>query len=120
MLYAAVDQSIKNNLKSSGINSQTELFDVTLVLAYRDSVARSFDYTSCRIVDYIVKTEHDLEEIFYKGFTLTNEFYFECLGYAPSNPVYDALSEISKANTRSSVDWESEQCQSWGPNFRSS
>ena len=119
LLYAAVDQSIKNNAKSSGINRQTELFDVTLVLAYGDHVTRSFDYTSCRVVDYIVKTEHDLEESFYKGFALTNEFYFECLGYVPSNPVYDALSEISKANTYSSIDWESEQRQSWDPNFRS-
>jgi len=120
LLYATVDQSIKNTLKSSGINSQTELFDVTLVLVSGDNVARSFDYTSCRIVDYVVKTEHDLEESFYKGFALTNEFYFECLGYVPSNPIYDTLSETSKANTRSSVDWESEQRPSWGPNFRSS
>ena len=30
LLYAAVDQSIKNNAKSSGINRQTELFDVNL------------------------------------------------------------------------------------------
>ena len=120
LLYAAVDQSIKNTLKSSGINSQTELFDVTLDLAYGDNVVRSFDYTSCRVIDYIVKTEHDLEESFYKGFALTHEFHFECLGYFPSNPVYDVLSEVSKANTRSSIDWESEQRQSWGPNFRSS
>jgi len=28
----------------------------------------------------------DLEESFYKGFAMTNEFYFECLGYRPIDP----------------------------------
>ena len=64
------------------------------------------------MVDYVVKTEHDLEEIFYRGFALTNEFHFECLGYDPYDPKFDTLSEIPKANTSSSMDWESKQRQS--------
>ena len=26
------------------------------------------------------------KKAFYKGFALTNEFHFECLGYTPMNP----------------------------------
>ena len=95
------------------------MFDVNLVLAYGEDVVRGFDYTKCHIVNYVVKTEHDLEESFYKGFVLTNEFYFECMGYHPYDPSFDALSEIPKVNTRSSIDYESEQRQSWGPGFTS-
>lgn len=120
LLYDAVDRSMDNVSKSTGVNSLEKLFDVNLILVYGKDVVRGFDYTQCRTVDYVIKTEHDLEESFYKGFALTNEFHFECLGYDPYDPIFDALSEVPKAHNSSSIDWESEQRQSWGPNFRSS
>ena len=117
LLYDAVDHTLDNPAKSTGINSLEGLFDVNLVLVNDGEVVRGFDYDQCHIVNYVVKTEHDLEESFYRGFALTNEFYFECLGYDPYDPAFDALSEIPKVQTRSSIDYQSEQRQSWGPGF---
>ena len=68
----------------------------------------------------MIKTEHDLEESFYKGFALTNEFSFECLGYEPYDPKYNALFKVVKADTESTIDWQSNQRSTWSPNFRSS
>jgi len=120
MLYEAVDQSILISSKTTGISSLERLFDVNLVLVYGDNVARGFDYSQCRVVDYVLKTEHDSEESFYKGFALTNEFHFECIGYNPYDPQYDNMNNIPKANTDSSSDWQANQRSTWGPNFRSS
>ena len=118
LLYNVVDSSREISSKSTGVTSLDELFDVRLVLAYDEQVVRGFDYSKCRVVDYMIKTEHDGEESFYKGFALTNEFYFECLGYHPFDPIYDAMSVVPQADTQSSIDWQSKQRSSWGPNFR--
>jgi len=120
LLYDAVDQTATIGPKSTGVSSPSELFDVNLVLVYGDDVVRGFDYSKCRIVDYMIKTEHDLEESFYKGFALTNEFHFECLGYHPYDPKYDALFQVPKADTQSSIDWQSNQQSTWHASFRGS
>ncbi len=117
LLYDVVDHSLDNPARTTGINSLEKVFNVNLVLVNDGMVVRGFDYDTCHIVNYVVKTEHDLEESFYKGFALTNEFYFECLGYHPYDPIFDALSETPKLNTRSSIDYQAEQRQSWGPGF---
>ncbi|MCH9657706.1 hypothetical protein K0U27_03240 [archaeon] len=119
LLYDAVDHSLDNPARSTGINSLEGLFDVNLVLVYGEDVVRGFDYDKCHIVNYTVKTEHDLEESFYRGFALTNEFWFECMGYHPYDPVFDALSETPKVVTHSSIDYQLEQRQTWGPGFTS-
>ena len=117
MLYDAVDRTRIIGPHSSGVSALVELFDVNIVLVYGDDVVRGFDYTNCRIVDYVVRTEHDGEESFYKGFALTDEFYFECQGYHPFDPKYDALFNVSRANTESSLDWQEKQRTTWGPGF---
>ena len=118
LLYDVVDNSRMAGPHSSGASSLIDLFNVNLVLAYGDDVVRGFDYTKCRIVDYVVKTEHDGEESFYKGFALTDEFYFECQGYRPFDPKYDAMFDVSSGNTESSLDWQEKQRSTWGPGFR--
>jgi hypothetical protein len=120
LLYEAVDDIRQIGSKSSGTYSLSKLFDVNIVLVYGDDIVRGFDYSKCRIVDYMIKTEHDLEESFYKGFALTNEFHFECLGYHPYDPKYDALFQVPKADTQSSIDWQSNQQSTWPANFRGS
>ena len=66
---------------------------------------RGFNYSDCRSVDYVVKTQHDKEESFFKGFSLTNEFHLECKGYHPNNPLYDAMFETyEKASNPSTND----------------
>ena len=104
LLYEAVDDTRQIGSKSIGTNPLLKVFDVNIVLVYGDDVVRGFDYSKCRVVDYMIKTEHDLEESFYKGFALTNEFDFECQGYHPFDPKYNALFEVVKADTESSID----------------
>ena len=119
LLYDAVDHTLNNPAKSTGVNSLERLFDVNLVLVNDGEIVRGFDYDMCHVVNYTVKTEHDLEESFYRGFALTNEFWFECLGYHPYDPQFDVLLEIPKVRTSSSIDYQLEQRQSWGPGFTS-
>ena len=119
LLYHAVDEAKKSQSKITGVTSSKDLFDVNLVLVNGDHTVRSFDYSKCRIVDYVLKTEHDLEESFYKGFALTNEFHFECQGYVPVNSHYSEMFFIPQSTeTESSKDYESKQRSTWGPNFR--
>ena len=61
-----VDDSRKYDPKSTGVSINEELFDVNLAVVYGDEVVRGFDYTKCHVTDYMMKTEHDAEESFYK------------------------------------------------------
>jgi hypothetical protein len=119
LLYHAVDEAKKSQSKTTGVTSLHDLFDVNIALVNGDHTVRSFDYSKCRIVDYVLKTEHDLEESFYNGFALTNEFYFECHGYVPGDSHYDELFDTPKSTgTESSNDYQSKQRNTWGPNFK--
>ena len=117
LLNDVVDNSRKTGAKITGINPLTELFDVNLSLVYGIETIRSFDYNNCRVIDYVIKTEHDAEESFYNGFALTNEYHFECQGYHPVNSS-DLSPKQSKAKSESSIDYKAKQKSSWDPNFR--
>ena len=117
LLYDVVDNARKSDSKSTGVSTTDELFNVHLTIAYGNDVVRGFDYTKCHVVDYMIKTEHDAEESFYKGFALTNEFSFECQGYHPYDPLYDKLFEIQKAQNESTLDRLANERSTWGPNF---
>ncbi len=103
LLYNAVDRTLQMS-RSTGVSGFEELFDVNVVLVYGTDIVHGFDYSKCHVIDYVLKTEHDAEESFYKGFALTNEFHIECMGYTPFDPKYDAVFEVTKAQTQSSVD----------------
>ena len=94
------------------------MFNVHVALVYGDETVRGFNYNKCHIVDYMIKTEHDGEESFYKGFALTNEFSFECQGYHPYDPLYDDMFKITKAKNESSLDRLESQRSTWSPNFQ--
>ena len=117
LLYDAVDNARKGGSKSTGVSTTEKLFDVHIVLAYGNNVVRGFDYTKCHVTNYMLKTEHDAEESFYKGFALTNEFDFECLGYHPYDPLYDSLFNTTKAKTESALDRQAKEKSTWSPNF---
>ena len=119
LLYDVVDNARKSDSKSTGVSTTDELFDVNLILVYGKDVVRGFDYNKCHVTDYMVKTEHDAEESFYKGFALTNEFHFECLGYDPYDPRFDNMFVTDKANNESSIERQEKEKSTWGPNFRS-
>ena len=114
LLYGVVDDSRKTGAKTTGVSSLDELFDVNVSMMYGNIHARGYDYSKCHVTDYKLKTEHDLEESFYKGFALTNEFHFECIGYSP---VEIHLTSSEKGDMESSKDYQAKQRSSWGPGF---
>lgn len=115
MLYAAADAHLKHGPNSSGVTGNSVLFDVDVDLTYAEKIIRGYSYSDCRVVDYVIKTQHDKEESYFKGFALTNEFHLECKGYHPNNPMYDAMFVVEKANTQSSMDLRN--TDQWPPGF---
>lgn len=127
-LYGAADQGMER-ASATGPGSSMDLFDVDVQLAYgapagaapgmwgkkggagevHAGVVRGFEYRDCRVTDYVIKTQGDKEEAYFGGFAHSNTFGFECLGYHPYDPVYDALSVHEKPDLRSSIDYEREQ-----------
>ncbi|WP_428323746.1 hypothetical protein [Nitrosopumilus sp.] len=116
LLYEVVDNSRKTGSKTTGVSSLDELFNVNVSMMYGNILARGYDYSNCHVTDYLLKTEHDLEESFYKGFALTNEFHFECLGYSPVDPHLN-MNNPQKGDVESSKDYQAKQRSSWGPGF---
>lgn len=116
LLYKHVDEAQKIGQNFVGSSSLTDFFDVDVTLVYGENNVRTFNYSDCRSTDYTVKTQHDDEESFFKGFSLTNEFLLECKGYHPNSPVYDAMFEtVTYANTLNTNDLRN--TDSWGPGF---
>ena len=114
LLYSAVDENLK--LQSiSGTNPILELFQVDVELMVDDKVVRVFNYVDCRVTDYVVESERDKEDGYFKGFALTNTFDIECQGYHPNNPVYDTMFSIEKAKNTNSADLR--QTHDWGTGF---
>ena len=116
LLYEVVDNARKTGPQTTGVSSLDELFSVRIDLMYGDIQTRGYDYSNCHVTDYLLKTEHDLEESFYNGFALTNEFHFECLGYTPIDP-HLGMNDPAKAETESSKDYQAKQHSTWGPGF---
>ena len=104
LLYDAIDTSLTMGPNTSGIASNTKLFDVDVDLMYGDHSVRGFNYTDCRVILHFFETERDKEDGFFKGFVHENTFEFECKGYHPNNPIYDSMFEIEKADTQTSSD----------------
>lgn len=104
LLYKRVDQAAKIN-QVSGVTNSHELFDVDVNLMYDDMAVRGFSYADCRVTDYVVKTQTNKEETYFKGHALSNTFNFECHGYHPYDPIYNAMFENNyEATTISSLD----------------
>jgi len=114
MLYHRVDENLKLT-SSTGASNFLELFDVDVDLVYGDKIVRGFNYSDCRVIDYVVQTQQNKEESYFKGFALSNTFELECLGYHPNNPVYDAMFIKEKAKTTTTNDLRN--TDQWGPGF---
>jgi len=114
-LYKRVDDNLKIQ-GVSGANIMTELFDVDVNLV-NGEIVRGFNYSKCRVVDYVVASDMNKEESYIKGkFALENTFDFECQGYHPNNPMYDVmLNPYKKADTISSLDLRN--TDDWKPGF---
>jgi hypothetical protein len=114
ILYNHVDDLIK--VQGVAGTSNVDLVDIDVDLVSDGKVIRGFNYNNCRAIDYTVETETNKEESYVKNkFALENIFEFECQGYHPNNPAYDAMFSVEKANTESSSDLRN--TDKWGQGF---
>ncbi len=103
MLYNHVDENLK--VQSVKGTSLKELVDIDVDIVLDGEVVRGFNYSNCRATDYRVETDPTTEESYVKNkFALENIFDFECQGYHPNNPIYDAMFKVQKADNTSSND----------------
>lgn len=103
MLYNYLD----NNRKIQGVagTQNKELVDIDVDLMSDDGIIRGFNFNHCRAIGYEVSTNPNSEESYVKNkFALENIFEFECQGYHPNNPAYDAMFAVEKADTYSTKD----------------
>ena len=116
MLYQRVDENF--NIQSVSGSSYVENFDVDVELMYGEERVRGFNYSDCRVIDYDVGSDMNKEESYIKGqFALETTFDFECRGYTPNSPAYDALYETTTyAKTLNTNDLRS--TDDWGPGFK--
>ena len=104
LLYKTSDKAWKYN-DIPGMDYMTE-FDVTILLAKGGDIVRQFEYSSCTVDEYEVKTFYDKEEGWTtsKGFAVIDEFEIICDGYEPVNPTYEDTNAVKKADTLSTLD----------------
>ncbi|MEX0861450.1 hypothetical protein [Nitrosopumilus sp.] len=115
MLYKRADNNLEMT-SSTGTNPMLELFNVDIQLILGEESVRGFNYADCRVVDYEVQTIRNGEENYFKTFSLSNTFEFECLGYQPYDPVAESMSKMhKKAVTENTSDIR--KTHSWGPDF---
>lgn len=115
LLYKRVDEAVKIN-QIEGASRAHELFDVDVSLIHDGMITRGFSYSECRVIDYDVKTLTNKEETYFKGHALANTFEFECHGYKPYDPIYNAMFDIDKADTISSMDLR--ETQDWSDVYK--
>ena len=114
MLYDFVDKNRK--IQGVGGTSNKDLADIDIRITSGDEMIRGFNFVHCRAIDYTVETDPNSEESYTKNqFALENIFDFECQGYHPNNPAYDAMFNVDKSNTPSSSDLRN--TDQWGPGF---
>ena len=114
LLYNHVDE----NLKIQGVagTSNRNLVDIDVDIVSDGQVIRGFNYVNCRAINYDVDTNANKEESYSKNkFALENLFDFECQGYHPNNPIYDAMFSFEQANNESSKDLRN--TDRWSPLF---
>ena len=115
MLYKRVDENL--SIQSVQGSNNVEQFDVDVDLMYGETNVRGFNYSNCRVINYDVGSDMNKEESYIKGkFALENTFNFECRGYTPNNPVYDAMFTTTYAKTPSTNDLRI--TDDWGPGFK--
>jgi hypothetical protein len=105
--YPILYNHVDDNIKIQGVagTSLMDLVDIDVDLVSGGEVIRGFNFVNCIAIDYTVETETNKEESYVKNkFALENIFNFECQGYHPNNPVYDAMYDVEKANTESSLE----------------
>ncbi|MDH5463302.1 MAG: hypothetical protein OEY17_04750 [Nitrosopumilus sp.] len=103
ILYNYLDDDRK--VQGVGGTQNKELVDIDVDLISDTGIIRGFNFNHCRVIGYSVSTNANSEESYVKNkFAVENIFEFECQGYHPNNPAYDAMFRVDKANTESTSD----------------
>ena len=105
--YPMLYQNLDDNRKIQGVagTGNKDLVDIDVDLISDEGVLRGFNFVNCRAIDYTVETDPHSEESYVKNkFAVENIFEFECQGYHPNNPAYDAMFSVEQANTESSLE----------------
>ena len=90
-----------------GVNTIIDLFDVDVNVVAENEIVRGFNYSNCRVIDYVVASDMNVEETYTKKiFALENTFELECQGYHSNNPWLDKMFDVSISKTKSSLDLE--------------
>ena len=103
LLHKVVDQIIPRG--STGSDFQG-LFSAVVDIIHNDKLVKQYHYSKCRVASYDVDTVYTAEEGYIKGkeFALVGTYNMECNGYSPSNPSFEAMNVVEKANTPSTSD----------------
>ncbi|MBI1662478.1 MAG: hypothetical protein IS860_03085 [Nitrosopumilus sp.] len=114
LLYNVIDENLSIQ-SQTGTNPVLQLFQVDIDLIADGKHIRSFNYVDCRVTDYVVESDRDKEDGYFKGFALANIIDFECTGYHSNNPIYDTMFEVDSAKNISSADLR--DTQNWDRGF---
>lgn len=116
LLYSLVDL-VRTRGQISGTDHQ-ETFAVDVDLKHDDVTVVTHHYTYCRVTNYLATTLFNKDEgyIGANGFAQVGTYDFECKGYQPDTPSYDALFVKEKAKNVSSHDLR--DTSEWSPVFK--
>ena len=116
--YPLLYNHLDANQKIQGVigTQLRTLADIDVEIVSNGEVIRGFNYNNCRATDYTVETDANKEESYVKNkFALETVIDFECQGYHPNNPIYDAMFEIDSADNITSADLRN--TQQWDRGF---
>ena len=103
VLYKAVDQIRTRG--PAGTDFQG-LFSVVVDIEHNNKLVKTYQYSQCRVTNYDADTSFNGEEGYVgsNGFALVGTYNFECTGYHPSNPSFDAMNVSEKAQNQNTSD----------------
>ena len=116
--YPLLYNHLDDNQKMKGVigTQLKDLADIDVQIVSNGEVIRGFNYNNCRATNYAVETDTNKDESYVKNkFALETVIDFECQGYHPNNPIYDAMFEIESADNITSADLR--DTQNWGTGF---
>lgn len=120
LLQRFVDESKARGPSSDGVIKGQELINVKINLERYGEILRGFEYSGCRVTDYQIDTQYDGDETYLgkTGFALLNYYSFECQGYKPLNPTYDAMDKIQNSRTtQNSLEVSNRSFDTWDESF---
>ena len=93
------------------------LFSVVVDIVHNEKLVKKYQYSQCRVTSYDADTSFNAEEGYVgsNGFALVGTYNFDCTGYHPSNPSFEAMSVSKKAQNQKTSDLRN--TDSWRSGF---